>query len=122
MKSHGDHQHDLNIKKVDRLGATRVRLTVEFPGETVSQHEKATANRYLQAARIPGFRPGKAPLKMVRERYKDEIQKDVVSHLLEAGLAEALEKTNLMPVNRPEIKLGEFSLTEGKPFEFHAEF
>ena len=73
------------------------------------------------AARIPGFRPGKAPLKMVRERYKDEIQKDVVSHLLESGLAEAIEKTKLMPVNRPRIALKE-SPADGKPFEFEAEF
>lgn len=120
---HGEaHGHDLNVKKIDRLSSTRVRLTVEFSEQTVKEHEKATTNRYLNAARIPGFRPGKAPLKMVRERYKSEIQKDVVSHLLEAGLAEAIEKTKLMPVNRPRIELGDGTLSEGKPFEFHAEF
>ena len=121
MKSHEHPGHDLNIKKIDRISSTQVRLTVEFSEETVREHETATANRYLMAARIPGFRPGKAPLKMVRERYKDEIQKDVVSHLLESGLAEAIEKTKLMPVNRPRIALKE-TPGDGKPFEFEAEF
>lgn len=116
---HG-HSHDLNIKKIDRLSPTRVRLTVEFSAENVANHEKATTNRYANAAKIPGFRPGKAPLKMIKEKYKEEIRRDVVSHLLEAGLSEAIQKANLMPVNRPSVKMGEFG--EGKAFEFHAEF
>lgn len=99
-----------------------MRLTVEFSDATVKEHEKMTTNRYLTVAKIPGFRPGKAPLTMIRDKYKDEIQKDVVSHLLEAGLQEAIEKTKLMPVNRPQIELGELALGSGKPFEFHAEF
>jgi trigger factor len=95
---------------------------VEFPEATVVEHEKMMTHRYVQLAKIPGFRPGKAPLQMIKERYKNEIHKEVVSHLLEAGLAEAIEKTHLTPVNRPRIELGETVLGAGKPFEFHAEF
>jgi trigger factor len=112
----------LDVKKVDRLSSTQVRLTIAFTQDSVKQHERSTAQRYLQAARIPGFRPGKAPLKMVMERYKDEIRKDVVSHLLEAGLWEAVEKTKLVPVSRPQIKLDGLTLDENKPFEFQVEF
>lgn len=123
MKSHEDHAHDINVKKVDRLSGTRVRLTVEFTGEQVAEHERMTAGRYLQLAKIPGFRPGKAPLKMVTEKYKDDILKDVLSHLVEAGLNEACQKTNLSPVNRPKLQFGgNRQLGEKTPFEFHAEF
>lgn len=117
---HEHPNHDLNIKKIDRLSSTQVRLTVELSDETVKAHEKMTANNYLKVAKIPGFRPGKAPLQMVKERYKSEIQKDVISHLLESGLAEAIEKAKLVPVNRPRIQLEDFQA--GKPLEFHAEF
>lgn len=121
MNEHAhDHSHDLNVKKVDRLSPTKVRLTVEFTGESVTNHQKMMTNRYANQAKLPGFRPGKAPLSMIKSKFKEEIKRDVLSHLLEAGLSEALQKTNLMPVNRPKVKMGEFD--EGKAFEFHAEF
>lgn len=121
MNDHAhDHSHDLNVKKVDRLSPTKVRLTVEFTGESVTNHEKMMTNRYANQAKLPGFRPGKAPISMIKNKFKEEIKRDVVSHLLEAGLTEALQKTNLMPVNRPKVQMGEFG--EGKAFEFHAEF
>lgn len=115
-----DHHHDLNVKKVDKLGPTRVRLSLEFPADSIEQHETQVAQRYVRAAKIPGFRPGKAPVSMVKEKYKEEIRQDVVSHLLEAGLSEALQKTNLNPVSRPKINLQE--VAPGKPFNFEAEF
>lgn len=115
-----DHSHDLNVKKIDRLSPTKVRLTMEFSGESVTNHEKMMTNRYANQARLPGFRPGKAPLSMIKSKFKEEIKRDVMSHLLEAGLVEALQKTKLMPINRPKVQMGEFG--EGKAFEFHAEF
>ena len=108
------------MKKVDRLSPTKVRLRLEFSQENVRDHEVMIANKYVAQARIPGFRPGKAPLKMVRERYKDEIVRELIQHLVEAGLHEAIEQTKLMPVNQPKIKLE--ALTDSKPFGFEAEF
>lgn len=115
-----DHSKDLNVKKVDKLSPTRVRLTLEFSGESVAKEEKQMTQRYANQAKIPGFRPGKAPISMVRERFKDQIRQEVLSHLLEAGLSEGLQKTSLMPVSRPKVQVEKFN--EGKPFEFHAEF
>jgi trigger factor len=118
-EAHG-HSHNLTVKKVDRLSPTKVRLTVEFSSDDVRDHESQIANKYSRSARIPGFRPGKAPLKMIRERYKDEIKRDLVSHLLEAGLHKAVEQTKLWPVNQPSVKVQEIS--EGKPFSFDVEY
>ena len=78
-----DHSQDLNVKKVDKLSPTRVRLTVEFTGESVAKHEKQMTQKYANSAKIPGFRPGKAPISMIRERFKDQIRQEVLSHLLE---------------------------------------
>ena len=123
MKMHDDHSHDLNVKKVDRLSSTRVRLTVEFSSETVTNHEKATANSYAREAKLPGFRPGKAPVKMVTEKYKEDILKDVVNHLVQAGISEALEQTKLTPVNQPRLsKLSEKVYGDNQPLEFQTEF
>ncbi len=116
------HSHDVEVKKVDRISSTQVRLTIAFAGKTLAEHEKMTAQEYAKEASFPGFRPGKAPMKMVLEKYRDRIRQDVVSHLLEAGLSEALEQTKLMPLNRPRIELEAVSFEEEKPLEFHAEF
>ncbi|NBX68403.1 MAG: trigger factor [Proteobacteria bacterium] len=115
-----EHSHDLNVKSVDRLSATKVRLTIEFAGDTLQKHEQMMVNRYAKTARIPGFRPGKAPANLIKEKFKEDIRRDVVSHLLEAGLSEALQKTKLSPVSRPQVQVNE--LSEGKPFAFSAEF
>lgn len=115
-----EHSHDLNVKSVDRLSATKVRLTIEFAGDTLQKHEQMMVNQYAKSARIPGFRPGKAPAQMIKERFKEDIRRDVVSHLLEAGLNEALQKTKLSPVSRPQVQVNE--IADGKPFAFSAEF
>lgn len=116
-----DHHHDdLNVKKVDKLSPTRVRLTVEFGADAITRHEASVVNRYTQAAKIPGFRPGKAPVNLIKQKFKEEILRDIVSHLLEAGLSEAIQKSKLNPVSQPQVKVGEVQV--GKPFGFEAEF
>lgn len=119
---HHDHSHDVEVKKVDRVSPTEVRLTIAFSGKTVADHEASTAQRYAREAALPGFRPGKAPVKMVIEKYREKIRQDVVSHLLEAGLAEAIHQTKLTPISRPRIELGAVRFEENAPLEFHAQF
>lgn len=114
------HHHDLNLKKVDQLSPTRVRLTVEYDAGAITKHEASVVNRYAQAAKIPGFRPGKAPVSLIKQKFKDEILRDIVSHLLEVGISEAIEKAKINPVSQAKVKLGE--IQEGKPFGFEAEF
>jgi trigger factor len=116
------HGHDTKVKKVDRISPTQVRLTVELPGDTVKKHESATVQRFSMAARIPGFRPGKAPLKLVRDRFGEDIRKEVLSHLVESGVSEAIQSTKLMPVSQPRIQLKDVTFGEGKAIEFDVEF
>ncbi|MFM8270081.1 MAG: trigger factor [Pseudomonadota bacterium] len=114
------HHDDLNLKKIDKLSPTRVRLTVEYDAGAITRHEASVVNRYTQAAKIPGFRPGKAPVSLIKQKFKEEILRDIVSHLLEAGLSEAIQKAKLSPVSQPQVKVGE--VKEGQPFGFEAEF
>ena len=120
---HGhDHHHTVEVKKVDKLSPTQIRLTIEIPFEEVSKHEEQTARKYVQAAKLPGFRPGKAPAKMVKDKYKDDIQKEVLSHLVESGLYEALQKSKHLPINRPKIDFKGFSFDKKEALTFEAEF
>jgi GR25 family glycosyltransferase involved in LPS biosynthesis len=71
------HHHDLNVKKIDKLSPTRVRLTVEYDAGAISRHEASVVNRYTQGAKIPGFRPGKAPVSLIKQKFKEEILRDI---------------------------------------------
>ncbi len=118
--SHENCSHNV---KVDRVSPTRVRLTVEYPSESVLEYEKKAAQRYHRQAAIPGFRPGKAPLKMVTDKYKEDIQKDALQSLIREGLDHAIESSKLEPLSQPRLtNVSERVLGETKPFEFHAEF
>ncbi|MBI4405477.1 MAG: trigger factor [Deltaproteobacteria bacterium] len=110
------------VKQVDQLSNTRIRLTIEVSPEQVEQHERETTRKYVHAARIPGFRPGKAPINLVRQKYAGEIKRDLVSHLLEHSLTEALKEKNLSPISRPKIEFKGTPLAEGSPFAYEAEF
>jgi trigger factor len=119
-----DHAHDhrVEVKKVDRLGPTEVQLTIALPADVVTKEEARTAQKYARQAQLPGFRPGKAPLAMIQKKFQDNIRRDVLSHLIEAGLTEALGEAKLVPVSEPEIQVKEISFGEGKAIEFQAKF
>jgi trigger factor len=117
-----EHQHHVDVKNVDRVSPTEVRLTIQLPADVVTKEEAVIAQKYARSAQLPGFRPGKAPLTMIQQKYKDNIRRDVLSHLVEAGISEALTKTKLVPVSEPEIQVKDLSFGEGRPIEFQVSF
>ena len=94
-------------------------LEIEVPKETVDEEFQAAYRKYKSEAKIPGFRKGKAPLEMVKSRFKDAIQKDVLETLVPRTYEDALQETDLSPISLPEVK--EIDFGEGKPLKFKAE-
>ena len=75
---------------------------------------------YSKAARIPGFRPGKVPTKVVRQRFRDQILHDVAHGLIPRAVDEALRERGVEPVDTPDIK--DVVVEEGQPLKFTASF
>jgi trigger factor len=71
-------------------------------------------------ARVPGFRPGKAPVTLIRRRFADDIQGEVVQSLVPEYLEKALDEKKMTPVTRPEVDHVHFK--EGEPLKFRAVF
>ena len=94
-------------------------LEIEVPKETVDEEFEAAYRTYKTQAKIPGFRKGKAPLEMVKRRFKDAIRKDVLETLVPRTYEDALKETDLSPISMPEVK--EINFEEGKPLKFKAE-
>lgn len=94
-------------------------LEIEVPENEVSAEFENQYNQFRAKANIPGFRPGKAPMDLVKKRYGDSIKADVLEELVGKAVEEALTKENLYPITRPKISNMEFE--DGKPLKFRAE-
>lgn len=102
------------------VNETRKNLVVEIPSTTVDAEIDKIARDYGKAARIPGFRPGKVPSKVVRQRFRDQILHDVAHGLIPRAVDEALRERGVEPVDTPDIK--DVVVEEGQPLKFTATF
>lgn len=102
------------------VNETRRDLTVEVPSTAVDEAIGHAAAKIGRAAKIPGFRPGKVPVTVVRQRFKGEIMQDVAETLISRAVGEALVERGVEPIDTPEIK--DLVLEEGKPLTFKASF
>jgi trigger factor len=98
----------------------RREIELEIPAENVEKATEKVARDLARVARIPGFRPGKAPVTLVRRRFADDIQGEVVQSLVPEFLEKALDDKKMIPVTRPEVDKVEFK--EGEPLRFRAVF
>jgi len=98
----------------------RREIELEIPAENVQKATEKVARDLARVARIPGFRPGKAPVTLVRRRFADDIQGEVVQSLVPEFLEKALDDKKMIPVTRPEVDKVEFK--EGEPLRFRAVF
>ena len=90
-------------------------IELEIPAENVQKATEKVARDIARVARIPGFRPGKAPVTLMRRRFADDIQGEVVQSLVPEYLEKALDEKKLVPVTRPEVDKVEFK--EGEPLK-----
>ncbi len=105
---------------VEQLTPTRVKLNVEVPFEELGAEFDRAYATLAQQVRIPGFRPGKAPAKLIEARVgRDTVLAQVVNDALPAKYGEAVEQAEVAAIGQPEIELGE--LVDGAPVTFTAE-
>jgi trigger factor len=99
---------------------TKKNLVVEIPSTVVDAEIDKVSRDYSRAARIPGFRPGKVPPKVVRQRFRDQILHDVAHGLIPRAVDEALRERGVEPVDTPDIR--DVVVEEGQPLKFTATF
>lgn len=99
---------------------TQKNLLVEIPSTVVDAEIDKVSRDYSKAARIPGFRPGKVPAKVVRQRFRDQILHDVAHGLIPRAVDEALRERGVEPVDTPDIR--DVVVEEGQPLKFTAAF
>jgi trigger factor len=90
------------------------------PAEEVSRAFAKVVKQYRRAARIPGFRAGKVPESVVRRKFADRIQQDVLEQILPPHFRAAIEKQAVQPVSQPQVT--SLHLVDGEPMRFQAAF
>lgn len=93
-------------------------VEVEIPSAEVEREYGRIARDLQKRARLPGFRPGKAPLSLVQQRFAGRIREEVLDTMLPAYLRSAFERENLEPVSRPAIE--DLHFHPGEPIRFKA--
>jgi trigger factor len=102
------------------VSETRKNLMIEIPSDVVDAEISRIATKYGKSARLPGFRPGKVPPKVVRQRFKSQILHDVAHELVERAVEQAFAERGVEPVDTPDIR--DINVEEGQPLTFKAEF
>ena len=100
------------------VSETKKTLTIEIPSDIVDAEINKVAKDYSKQAKIPGFRPGKVPATIVKQRFKDQILHDVMHGLIPRAVEEALQERGIEPIDTPNIK--DVELQEGQPLKFTA--
>ncbi len=98
----------------------RKRVAVEVPSAAVEQEIDRLAQRYRRSVRIPGFRPGKAPAKLVRQRLRDQILEEAAQNLVPRVVGDLLREHDIEPVAAPDVQ--DVEIDEGRPLTFTATF
>jgi trigger factor len=99
---------------------TQKSLVVEIPSGVVDAEIDRVARDYSRAARVPGFRPGKVPARVVKQRFRQQILHDVAHELIPRAVDEALRERGVEPVEAPDIR--DVLVEEGHPLKFTASF
>ena len=95
-------------------------LVVEVPAEQLEDEITELARDYAHRASVPGFRPGKVPLAVIRQRFRAELRSDATQAIVRRSWEEALKKHNLDPINEPVLR--DLSNEPGSPLRFTLAF
>lgn len=102
------------------INDTRKSLRVEIPSDVVDREIERVAKDYSRRAKIPGFRPGKTPTHVVKQRFKSQILHDVVHDLIPRAVDDALTERGVEAVDTPDIR--DVNIEEGQVLTFTASF
>ena len=100
------------------VSETQKTLTIEIPSEVVDAEINRIARDLSRQARLPGFRPGKAPAGVVKQRFREQILHEVKHGLIPKAVDDALQERGIEPVATPNIS--DVAVHEGQPLTFTA--
>jgi len=105
---------------VENTGKLERRMQVQVPAERVSQEIATRLKELSRTARLKGFRPGKAPITVIRQQFGQQVHREVIGELMQSSFAEAVTQNQLSPAGSPRIE--PTSVAEGQDLTYVATF
>ena len=105
---------------VESISKLERRMQVQVPAERVSAEITARLKKLSRTARLNGFRPGKAPLTVIRQQFGMQVHREVIGELLQSSFAEAVTERQLSPAGSPRIEPQ--NIDEGHDLKYIATF
>src|SRR5579864_3790770 len=100
--------------------ATKRELEIEIPADDFARETETLIQKYQKLARIPGFRSGHVPASIIRQRFGQEIQNDVMDALIPKFFRKETERLGLIPISQPRVT--DLHAHAGEPVHFKASF
>jgi trigger factor len=107
----------VSVESISKLGR---RMQVQVPAERVTSEVAQRLKSLSRTARLKGFRPGKAPLTVIRRQFGGQVHREVIGELLQSSFAQAVNEQRLSPAGNPRIEPQ--SVDEGQDLKYVATF
>lgn len=104
--------------ELEDISPVKKKLRVEIPAEVAVAEFNQIASQYRKHARLPGFRPGRAPVTLVKRRYNKDIRQDVLQKLIPTSYDQAIREQSVRPLG--QLKLEHIVFNEGEALVYEA--
>ena len=105
---------------VESISALERRMTVGVPAERIENEVNKRLQQTASRAKVPGFRPGKVPMKVIRQRYEESARQEALGDVIQESYYEAVSEQKLRPAGNPSIDPKVFD--KGQDLEYVAVF
>jgi trigger factor len=105
---------------VESTGSLERRMEVSVPKEQIEQAVDERLKRVSRTAKLKGFRPGKAPIKVIRQQFGAQVRQEVLSDLMQSSFSQAVVEQKLLPAAGPRIE--PISIAPGEDLKYRAVF
>ena len=105
---------------VESTGTLGRKITVQVPSERINDAIDKKLNELSRTVKLDGFRPGKVPMKVVKQKFSGQVRQDVMGEVLQSTLYEAINQEELKPAQGPTVE--DVKMEPGQPMEYVASF
>jgi trigger factor len=105
---------------VEAIGTLERRMEVQVPAERIEKAVDERLQKLSRTVRLKGFRPGKVPVKVVRQQFGEQVRQEVLGDVVQKSFAEALVQEKLTPAGGPKIE--PLDLAQGGDLKYRAIF
>ena len=102
--------------KINKKDGLKREIKVSVPSNVVELKKKSRFEAIAKKAKLPGFRPGKAPINIIQNQYGNQVNQEVLSEVLETTYAEVIQDQKLQPAGPPEVSVDQF--VDGSDFKY----